>query len=168
MTIYTHIHLNFAFYNWLYFQSLHVIPVLLIGEPSVFAQTRVGVGSPVASHRSRTLLPREDVILVAEVMTVGFTQLSSSARWKSTPARFSGPLQVRNRSIKTTGVSAILESSISLEILQSQNQGLSWTPEDKKIGYIKVIDWLIVSYHYLLIDCSNVTVKWQDKWLTDI
>ena len=86
----------------------------------------------MASHRRRTLLPKGDVILVAEVMTDGFIQLSSSARWKRTPARFSGPLQVRNKSIKTTGVSAILEISISFEILQSQNQGLSWRPENKK------------------------------------
>lgn len=59
---------------------MSIIPVLLTGEPSDFAQRSIGVGNPVASHRSRTLLPKGDVILVAEVMTDGFTQLSSSAR----------------------------------------------------------------------------------------
>lgn len=57
-----------------------MIPVLLTCEPPDLVQYRVGVGIPVASHRRRMLLPKVDVILVAEVMTDGFIQLSSSAR----------------------------------------------------------------------------------------
>lgn len=65
---------------YILFQSKHIIPVLSTGEPSELAQERLGVGNPVASHRRITLLPKSDVILVAEDMTDGFTQLSSSAR----------------------------------------------------------------------------------------
>ena len=107
--------------------------VLLTREPSDVVQTRFGFGKPVASQRTRTLLPRRHVILVAETMIVGLTQLSSSTRWKRTPAIFSGSTQIRTLSMRITGVSVILEISSNLERRQSQCQGLSCTPNDEEV-----------------------------------
>jgi len=111
-----------------------LIPVLLNADPSALVQRRVGVGKPVASHRRITLLPSDAVILVAEIITDGLRHWSSSARWNRTPAKFSGPLHVRNWSINATGMLLILDNSMSLEIRQSQNQGLSCRPANIDIS----------------------------------
>lgn len=111
-----------------------LIPVLLNADPSALIQRRVGVGKPVASHRRITLLPSDDVILVAEIITDGLRHWSSSARWNRTPAKFSGPLHVRNWSINATGMLLILDNSMSLEIRQSQYQGLSCRPANIEIS----------------------------------
>lgn len=110
-----------------------LIPVKLTAVPSVLVQRRVGVGKPEASHRRSTLLPSDEVILVAEARTDGLVHWSSSARWNRTPAKFSGPLHVRAWSINTTGMLAILDNSMSLEIRQSQYQGLSCRPANIEI-----------------------------------
>lgn len=130
-----------------------VLPVWLKSDPSALVQVRLGVGYPLASQRNSTLLPSADVIFVAEVSTDGFTHWSSSARWNRTPARFSGPLHARKASIRTMGVSAILESSISLETLQSQYQGLSWSPKrGRDFIHISEHDWKIwhMSCHLMM------------------
>lgn len=101
----------------------------LTGELSDLVHVSCGVGYPVASHRSRTLLPRADVIWVAEVITDGFRHCSSSARWNKIPVRRSGSLQIIRGSSSTTAGSATFDSSIILEMWQSQNQGLSCRPK---------------------------------------
>ena len=82
----------------------------------------------MASHRSRTLLPRADVIWVAEVITDGFTHCSSSARWNKIPVRRSGSLHTIIGSRSTIAGSATFDNDIILEMWQSQNHGLSCRP----------------------------------------
>ena len=106
---------------------------MLLGKvPSDLAQSSEGVGRPVASQRSRRLLPSGEVSWVAEVITVGLTHWSSSTRCSRTPARFSGPLHATNMSMRTTGQSVILESAMTLERRQSQIKGLSCRPEEQR------------------------------------
>lgn len=113
-----------------------------------------GVGYPVASQRSRTLLPSGEVIFVAEVITDGLRHCSNSALWNKIPARLSGPLHETNGSRSTTEVSTILENSISFEMRQSQNHGLSWKPEarreaekEKKNVVSQYMDIVITVWH---------------------
>jgi len=116
-----------------------------------FIHIIVGVGYPVASQRSRTLLPSKAVIFVAEVTAKGLRQRVSSTLWKGTPARSGGPLQVRNRSNRTREDSGALLMSSKVESLQSHTQGLSWRPV-RGMKWMKgdvMTHWVFRGMHWL-------------------
>ena len=93
---------------------------------------RVGVGKPVASQRRITLLPREEMTVVAAGLTESRIQWEVSFPGTSTVGPSIDLLQVNIWSIRTTRLPRDMDKDLIMEISQLHNQGLSWRPREQE------------------------------------